>query len=55
MSEQYPADDDTSFFDAMKTVTKTIATVVGAEDDDADQISTVVGAGATMFRAIFRS
>jgi hypothetical protein len=54
MSENYPS-DDTSVFGAAKTVSKTIARKMGAEDDDADLIGNLFGTYASVIEAIFRS
>lgn len=55
MSEQYPADDDVSVFSVVKTATEAIAKGVGAAEDDAATMGTVIGAWATMVRAALRS
>jgi hypothetical protein len=55
MSENYPADDDVSFFDTVKAVTESIAKGFGKEQDDARTIGTVVSSLASMIRASRRS
>jgi hypothetical protein len=54
MSEQKPADDDVSVFGVVKAATEAIAHGVGAAEDDAAVIGTVIGAWATMVTAALR-
>jgi|HubBroStandDraft_1064217.scaffolds.fasta_scaffold2794720_1 hypothetical protein len=55
MSENYPDDDDVSFFGTVKAVTESIAEGFGKEHDDATTIGTFVGSLASMIRAARRS
>ena len=55
MSDEYSADDDVSVFGVVKSATQAIAKGVGAAEDDASVIGTVIGAWATMVKAALRS
>ena len=55
MSEQYHGDDDVSVFGLVKSATEAIAHGIGAAEDDAAVIGTVIGAWATMVKAALRS
>ncbi len=55
MSDNYQADDDVSVFGLVKSATEAIAKGVGAAEDDAATIGTVIGAWATMVKAALRS
>jgi hypothetical protein len=50
----YAADDDVSVFGLVKSATEAIAKGVGAAEEDAGVIGTVIGAWATMVRAALR-
>jgi hypothetical protein len=50
----YTSDDDVSVFGLVKSATEAIAKGVGAAEEDAGVLGTVIGAWATMVRAALR-
>lgn len=55
MSDNYHDDDDANVFGLVKSATQAIARGVGAAEDDASVLGTVIGAWATMVKAALRS